>query len=106
MTDKVRKGLAKVFKIGTVSFVASKISIKQSIQRMFYICFQPRLEFSKRESKINGSRSWYQMKFIARRKTHVKHESPSTYQRKVMTNFPKKVKLQGQGSEGLGHGIK
>jgi hypothetical protein len=50
-----------------------------------------------RRSKI-GSRSWYQMKGLARRNTHVKHESPSTYQSKVMTKvkvFKKRAKLQG-----------
>jgi hypothetical protein len=30
-------------------------------------------------SKIRGSRSWYQMKGLARRNTHVNYESPSTY---------------------------
>jgi hypothetical protein len=39
----------------------------------------------------------------------MKNESPITYQSKVMTKvkvFKKKVKLQGQWSEGQGHGIK
>jgi hypothetical protein len=56
------------------------------------------------------------MKGLGRRNTHVKYESPTTYQSKVMTKvkvvmtkvkvFDKKVKLQGQRSEGQGHGIK
>jgi hypothetical protein len=52
-------------------------------------------------------RSWYQMKGLARRNTHVKYESPTTYQSKVMTKVKvfEKVKLQGQRSEGQGHGI-
>jgi hypothetical protein len=36
--DKVRKGPAKGFHIGTVSFVSSKISMKQNIQRMCFAC--------------------------------------------------------------------
>jgi hypothetical protein len=39
------------------------------------------------------------MKGLARRNTHVKYESPSTYQSKVMTKdnvFEKKIKLKGQ----------
>jgi hypothetical protein len=39
------------------------------------------------------------MKGLARRNTHVKYESPTTYQSKVMTKvkvFEKKVKLQSQ----------
>jgi hypothetical protein len=38
----------------------------------------------------------------------VKYESPTTYQSKVMTKvkvLEKKVKLEGQRSEGQGHGI-
>jgi hypothetical protein len=49
------------------------------------------------------------MKGLARRNTHVKYESPTTYQSKVMTKgkvFEKEIKLQGQRSEGQGHGIK
>jgi hypothetical protein len=49
------------------------------------------------------------MKGLARRNTHVKYESPSTNQSKVMTKgkvFKKKVKLQGQISEGQDYGIK
>jgi hypothetical protein len=49
------------------------------------------------------------MKGPARTNMHVKYESPTTYQSKVMTNvkvFEKKVKLQGQKSEGQCHGIK
>jgi hypothetical protein len=58
---------------------------------------------------ISGSRSWYQMKGLARKNTHVKYESSTTYQSKVMTKvkvFKKKVKLQGQRSECQGHDIK
>jgi hypothetical protein len=56
--------------------------------------------------KIRG-RSWYQMKGLARRNTHVKYESFSTYQSKVMTkvNVLEK-KIKGQRSEGQGHGTK
>jgi hypothetical protein len=39
------------------------------------------------------------MKGLSRRNTHVKYESPTTYQSKVMTKvkvLEKKVKLQGQ----------
>jgi hypothetical protein len=49
------------------------------------------------------------MKGLARRNTHVKYESPTTYQSKVMTKvtyLEKKAKLQGQRSESQGHGIK
>jgi hypothetical protein len=49
------------------------------------------------------------MKGLDRRNTHMKYESPSTYQSKVMTKvnvLEKKAKLQGQKSEGQGHGIK
>jgi hypothetical protein len=49
------------------------------------------------------------MKGLARKNTHVKYESSSTYQSEVMTKdkvFEKKVKLQHQRSEGQGHGIK
>jgi hypothetical protein len=49
------------------------------------------------------------MNGLARRNTHVKYESPSTYKSKVMTKvkvFEKKAKLQGQRSEGQGHGMK
>jgi hypothetical protein len=69
--------------------------MKQSIQRMY---LGPKLTFSERRSKISGSRSWYQIKGLARRNTHVKYESPSTYQSKVMTKVKvfEKVKLQGQ----------
>jgi hypothetical protein len=38
MTDKVKKGPAKGFKIGTASFIWSKISMKQGIQRMCFAC--------------------------------------------------------------------
>jgi hypothetical protein len=60
-----------------------------------------RLKFWKRRSnsKIRWSRSWYQIKGIARRNTHVKYESLSTNQSKVMTQvkvFEKNVKLKGQ----------
>jgi hypothetical protein len=37
--------------------------------------------------------SWYQMKGLARRNTHVKYESPSTNQSKVIT----KVKVFAEG---------
>jgi hypothetical protein len=49
------------------------------------------------------------MKNLARRKSHVKYESPTTYQSKVMTKvkvLEKKAKLQGQRPEGQCHGIK
>ena len=39
------------------------------------------------EKKISGS--WYPMKGLARRNTHVKYESPSTYQSKVITKKDK-----------------
>jgi hypothetical protein len=45
------------------------------------------------KSKIRGSRSWYQMKGLARRNTHVKYKSPTTYQSKVIT----KVKFFAEG---------
>jgi hypothetical protein len=41
--------------------------------------------FQTLRSKIRGSRSWYQIKGLARRNTHVKYESPSTNQSKVIT---------------------
>jgi hypothetical protein len=77
-------------------------------KNVFCKCLWPRLKFLKRKSKNSGSRSWYQMKDLARRNTLVKYESPTTYQSKVMNkvNFLEKVKLQGQRSEGQGHGIK
>jgi hypothetical protein len=48
------------------------------------------------------------MKGLAWRGTHVKYESPTTYQSKVMTKDKvlKKVKSQGQRLEGQGYGIK
>jgi ribosomal protein L32E len=48
------------------------------------------------------------MKALARRNTHVKYESPSTYQSKVVSkvNDFEKVTLQDQRSGGQGHGIK
>jgi hypothetical protein len=56
--------------------------MKQSIQRM---CLWPRSKFSKRKSKISGSKSWYQMKGLARKNIQVKYESPTTYQSKVIS---------------------
>jgi hypothetical protein len=44
---------------------------------------------------ISGSRAWYQMKGLARRNTHVKYESPTTYQSKVITKV-KNVGKEGQ----------
>jgi hypothetical protein len=46
------------------------------------------------------------MKGLARRNTHVKYESTTTYQSKVMTKVKvfEKVKLQAQRPEG--HGVK
>jgi hypothetical protein len=40
-----------------------------------------------KKTKLQGQRSmsWYQMKGLAWRNTHVKYESPSTYQSKVIT---------------------
>jgi hypothetical protein len=49
------------------------------------------------------------MKGLARRNAHAIHDSPSTYKSKVVTKvkvLAKNVKLQGQRSEGQGHGIK
>jgi hypothetical protein len=49
------------------------------------------------------------MKGLTIRNTQVKYESPTSYQSRVMTKvkvFEKYVKLQGQSSEGQGHGIK
>jgi hypothetical protein len=49
------------------------------------------------------------MKGFAKRNTHVKYESPSTYQSKVMTKdkvFEEKINLKGQRSEGQGHDFK
>jgi hypothetical protein len=49
------------------------------------------------------------MKGLARRNTHVKYKSPTTYQSKAMIKgkvLEKKVKLQGQRSKNQGHGIK
>ena len=47
----------------------------------------PRLKFLKNRSnsKVRGSRSWYQTKALTIRNTYVKYERPSTYQSKVMT---------------------
>jgi hypothetical protein len=71
----------------------------------------PRLKFLNRRSnsKVKVSKSCYQIKGLATRNTLMKYESPTTYQSKVMTKdkvFEKKIKLQGQRSEGQGHGIK
>jgi hypothetical protein len=63
-------GYPKGFKIGIVSFVSSKISMKQSIQRMCFACVYDK-SWSFQKGK-KGSRSWYQMKGLARRNTHVK----------------------------------
>jgi hypothetical protein len=59
----------------------------------------PRLE-------VRGSKSWYQMKGLVRRNTHVQYESLRTYQLRVMTKVKvfKKVKLPRSG--GQDHGIK
>jgi hypothetical protein len=49
------------------------------------------------------------MKGLTRRNTHVKYESPTTYQSKVLTKvkvLKKNVKVQGPISEGQDHGIK
>jgi hypothetical protein len=49
------------------------------------------------------------MKGLTRRNTHVRYESPTTYQSKFMTKvkaFENKVSLQGQRFKGQGHGIK
>jgi hypothetical protein len=47
----------------------------------------PRLKFLNRSnSKVSGSRSWYQMKDLTIRNTHVKYESLTTHQSKVTTN--------------------
>jgi hypothetical protein len=59
----------------------------------------PRLKFWKirPNSKVRGSKWWYQMNGLARRNTHVKYESPTTHQSKVMTKvkvLEKKVKGQ------------
>jgi hypothetical protein len=66
------------------------------------MCFACVYVFKNPRSKIRGSRSWYPMKGLARRNTHVKYEIPTTYQSKVMTKlvkvFEKKVKLQGKRS--------
>ena len=58
--------------------------MKQTIQRMFCMCLRPSKIF-KRRSNISGSRSWYQMKGLARRNTHMKYETPCTYQSNGMT---------------------
>jgi hypothetical protein len=46
-----------------------------------------RLKFLKSmsNSKVKGSMSWYQMKGLTERNAHVKYETPSTYQSKVIT---------------------
>jgi hypothetical protein len=44
----------------------------------------PHQRFQTSRSMIRGSRSWYQMKSLARRNTHVKYESSSIYKSKVM----------------------
>jgi hypothetical protein len=82
--------------------------MKQSIQRMCfaYVYIKPRLKFSKRRSNISGSRSWYQMKGLARGNTLVKYESSTTYQSKVMTKVKVFEKSQTPRSEGRGHVIK
>jgi hypothetical protein len=58
----------------------------------------PRLQFLKMShSKVRGSRSWCQMKGHVRKNTHVKYESPSTYQTKVITKV--KVLLTGRQTD-------
>jgi hypothetical protein len=44
---------------------------------------------------VRASRSWYQIKCLARRNTHVKYESPTTYQSKVVTKV-KVLLMDGQ----------
>jgi hypothetical protein len=46
-----------------------------------------RLKFlkSRSNSKVKGSRSWYQMKGLTMRNAHMKYETPNTYQSKVIT---------------------
>jgi hypothetical protein len=46
--------------------------------------------------RSEGAKSWYQMKGLAGRNTHVKYESPTTYQSKFMT----KVKVFEKNFEG------
>ena len=83
--------------IGTVSFVSSKISMKQSIRRMCFACVYDQVQvFEKKVKNTSGSRSWYQMKGRARRNTHVKYESSTTHRSKVITKvkvFEKKIKI-------------
>jgi hypothetical protein len=71
------------------------------------------LKFWKRRSnfKVKGlwSRSWYKIKDLAKRNTHVKYENPSAYKSKAVIKdkgLEKKVKLQGKRSEDKCHGIK
>jgi hypothetical protein len=46
-------------------------------------------------SKVRGSELWYQMKGLTIGSTHVKYESPSTYQSKVISNV-KVLLIDGQ----------
>jgi hypothetical protein len=52
-------------------------------KNVFFMCLWPRLKFLKWRSNISGSRSWYQMKGLAKRNTYVKYESPITYESKL-----------------------
>jgi hypothetical protein len=81
----------------------------ENLKNVFCMCLWPRLKCTKRRSNISGSRLWYEMKGLARRNTHVKYESSTKHQSKVMTKvivFEKEVKLQGQRLEGQSHGLK
>jgi hypothetical protein len=47
-----------------------------------------------KRSKIRASRSWYQMKGLARSNTHVKYENHSTNKLKVISGAQTKLELQ------------
>jgi hypothetical protein len=85
-----------------------KISIKQSISKnVLCMCLWPRLKFSKRRSNISRARPWYQMKYQKEYTCEIwkpYHLPIKSYHQGL--EFWKKVKLQGQRSEGQGNGIK
>jgi hypothetical protein len=64
-------------------------------KNVFCMCLWPRLKFSKRRSKINGSRPWNKIKGHARSNKHLKYESSSSYLSKVMTKV-KVLEKKGQ----------
>jgi hypothetical protein len=74
--------------------------MKQSIQRMCFanVFIMNKVKVFEKNVKYQWVKVMVSMKGPARRNTHLKYESPTTYQSKVMFSKKKKkmVKFQGQ----------